>query len=60
MRRYTREPKGREVDDGDVFAINDQFNEKLFRIKVGRCELKRVQTRVEGAWFQLSALESNI
>jgi cullin-4 len=40
VRVLSKEPKGREVDDGDVFAINDLFNERLHRIKVNSIQLK--------------------
>ena len=38
-----KEPKGREVDDGDVFRFNDGFSEKLFRIKINSIQMKETE-----------------
>ena len=42
-----KEPKGRDIEDGDVFAVNEQFNERLYRIKVNSIQLK--ETKEENA-----------
>lgn len=34
IRVLRKEPKGRDVNDEDVFHFNDDFSEKLHRIKV--------------------------
>lgn len=36
----TKEPKGREVNDGDSFSFNQGFSEKLYRIKINSIQLK--------------------
>lgn len=36
----TKEPKGREVNDGDTFSFNQAFSEKLYRIKINSIQLK--------------------
>ncbi len=38
-----KEPKGREVDDKDVFSYNDEFSEKLFRIKINSIQMKETE-----------------
>lgn len=43
MRVLLKEPKGREVDDGDVFRFNDGFSEKLFRIKINSIQMKETE-----------------
>eukprot|EP00191_Tetraselmis_sp_GSL018_P019609 CAMPEP_0177587888 /NCGR_PEP_ID=MMETSP0419_2-20121207/5910_1 /TAXON_ID=582737 /ORGANISM="Tetraselmis sp., Strain GSL018" /LENGTH=773 /DNA_ID=CAMNT_0019078005 /DNA_START=166 /DNA_END=2484 /DNA_ORIENTATION=+ len=40
MRVLLKEPKGREVEDGDQFSFNTGFSEKLFRIKINSIQLK--------------------
>ena len=40
VRVLSKEPKGREVDTGDMFSVNEAFNEKLYRIKVNSIQLK--------------------
>ena len=40
VRVITKEPKGREVNDGDVFGFNKAFSEKLYRIKINSIQLK--------------------
>jgi cullin 4 len=47
VRVLVKEPKGRDVEDGDVFAVNEQFNERLYRIKVNSIQLK--ETKEENA-----------
>eukprot|EP00854_Cymbomonas_tetramitiformis_P000968 gene968-1486_t len=40
VRVLTKEPKGRNVEDSDTFIFNDDFTEKLFRIKVNQIQMK--------------------
>lgn len=40
IRVLSKEPKGRDVEDGDVFSVNEGFNERLHRIKVNSIQLK--------------------
>ena len=40
VRVLTKEPKGRDVEDGDVFRVNEGFNEKLYRVKVNSIQMK--------------------
>lgn len=40
VRVITKEPKGREVNDGDSFSFNKAFSEKLYRIKINSIQLK--------------------
>jgi cullin-4 len=35
-----KEPKGKEVEDGDVFSLNLNFEHKLYRIKINTIQLK--------------------
>ena len=43
VRVVTKEPKGREVDDGDVFHFNKDFTERLFRIKINSIQMKETE-----------------
>lgn len=36
----TKTPRGRDVDDGDKFAFNTDFTNKLFRIKINQIQMK--------------------
>eukprot|EP00245_Coleochaete_scutata_P015265 TRINITY_DN6730_c1_g2_i1.p1 TRINITY_DN6730_c1_g2~~TRINITY_DN6730_c1_g2_i1.p1 ORF type:complete len:826 (+),score=198.29 TRINITY_DN6730_c1_g2_i1:104-2581(+) len=40
VRVLQKEPKGRDVEDNDVFTFNDDFFAPLFRIKVNAIQLK--------------------
>ena len=46
-RVLTKEPKGREVDDSDVFRVNLGFSNKLFRVKINTIQLKETQEETE-------------
>ncbi len=35
-----KSPKGREVEDGDLFSFNADFVNKLFRIKINQIQMK--------------------
>ncbi|XP_037953327.1 cullin-4A [Teleopsis dalmanni] len=39
-RVITKTPKGREVEDNDVFQFNTEFTNKLFRIKINQIQMK--------------------
>ena len=43
IRVLSKTPKGKDVDDGDVFAVNDDFNERLTRIKVNSIQMKETK-----------------
>lgn len=39
-RVITKTPKGREILDGDQFDFNNEFTNKLFRIKINQIQMK--------------------
>ena len=39
-RVLTKEPKGKDVNESDVFLFNSEFTNKLFRIKINTIQLK--------------------
>ncbi|XP_063703800.1 cullin-4A [Culicoides brevitarsis] len=39
-RVLTKEPKGREVEDNDKFHFNNEFTNKLFKIKINQIQMK--------------------
>lgn len=39
-RVITKEPKGRDVENGDKFLFNNEFTNKLFRIKINQIQMK--------------------
>lgn len=43
VRVLTKEPKGRDVADSDVFHFNEGFTEKLFRIKINQIQMKETE-----------------
>eukprot|EP00873_Tetraselmis_striata_P009147 jgi/Tetstr1/429411/TSEL_019321.t1 len=43
VRVLLKEPKGRDVEDGDSFTFNAGFAEKLFRIKINNIQLKETE-----------------
>lgn len=38
-RVLTKSPKGKDVNDGDSFVVNEDFNNKLYRIKVNTIQV---------------------
>lgn len=40
LRVLTKHPKGRDVEDGDVFSFNETFTAQLFRIKINSIQMK--------------------
>jgi len=40
IRVLTKSPKGRDVEDGDVFHFNEEFKQKLYRIKINSIQMK--------------------
>eukprot|EP00252_Welwitschia_mirabilis_P026343 TRINITY_DN8630_c0_g1_i1.p1 TRINITY_DN8630_c0_g1~~TRINITY_DN8630_c0_g1_i1.p1 ORF type:complete len:804 (+),score=179.82 TRINITY_DN8630_c0_g1_i1:191-2602(+) len=40
VRVLVKQPKGRDVEDHDVFLFNEEFNAPLFRLKVNQIQLK--------------------
>lgn len=40
MRVLNKTPRGKEVDDGDAFDVNDALNEPRFRIKVNAIQMR--------------------
>jgi len=43
VRVLNKEPKGKDVNDGDVFHINSGFSEKLYRIKINSIQMKETE-----------------
>jgi cullin-4 len=39
-RVLTKNPKGKDVEEGDVFTFNKDFRHKLFRIKINQIQMK--------------------
>lgn len=39
-RVISKMPRGREIDDGDKFQFNNEFTNKLFRIKINQIQMK--------------------
>ncbi|KAG8509358.1 Cullin-4B, partial [Galemys pyrenaicus] len=39
-RVLNKNPKGRDVEDGDRFFCNDEFKHKLFKIKINQIQMK--------------------
>ena len=46
IRVLRKEPKGRDVNNEDVFHFNDDFNEKLHRIKVRTAHYSPMKVRL--------------
>ena len=46
-RVLTKTPKGREIEDDDVFTVNGSFTEKLFRVKVNSIQMKETATATD-------------
>jgi hypothetical protein len=40
QRVLQKEPKGKDVGDGDVFHLNKDFTHKLYRIRINTIQLK--------------------
>ena len=40
VRVLGKTPRGRDVEAGDMFAFNEEFNEKLFRIRINQIQSK--------------------
>jgi cullin-4 len=38
-----KDPKGRDVEDQDVFHVNDAFTEKRFRIMINSIQMKETE-----------------
>lgn len=38
-RVLTKNPKGKDVNDGDSFMVNDEFSNKLYRIKINTIQV---------------------
>lgn len=39
VRALTKEPRGKEVNDGDVFSFNADFTAQLYRIKINNIQV---------------------
>ena len=46
VRILTKSPKGKDIGDGDTFAVNDSLQEARYRIKVNTVQLKETQEEV--------------
>lgn len=40
VRVLTKEPKGRDVNDGDTFSFNAAFTAQLYRIKINSIQMR--------------------
>ena len=47
MRVLRKDPKGREVEDGDVFSFEKDFKQNLFRIKVNSIQMRETEQENE-------------
>ncbi|GAX74771.1 hypothetical protein CEUSTIGMA_g2218.t1 [Chlamydomonas eustigma] len=43
VRVLVKDPKGRDVDDKDTFSFNQDFTEKLYRIKINAIQMKETE-----------------
>lgn len=41
-RVLAKNPKGKDIEDGDNFICNDDFKHKLFRIKINQIQMKEM------------------
>ncbi|XP_054553730.1 cullin-4B-like [Talpa occidentalis] len=48
-RVLNKNPKGRDVEDGDKFFYNDEFKHKLFKIKINQIQMKETSAADIGA-----------
>lgn len=48
QRVLTKEPKSKEIENGHVFTVNDQFTSKLHRVKI-QTGMKN-QIHVSNSW----------
>ena len=46
-RVLSKTPRGREVEDDDVFVVNGSFSEKLFRVKINSIQMKETEKETE-------------
>ena len=46
-----KNPKSKDVEDGDKFSCNDDFKHKLFRIKINQIQMKETVTSIMLQWF---------
>jgi hypothetical protein len=52
-RVLTKEPKGKDVADTDTFTVNQEFTNKMFRIKFNSIQLKETFTEVEKTYEEV-------
>jgi len=45
VRVLTKHPKGRDIADSDEFSFNEEFDDKLFRIRINAIQLKETVRR---------------
>lgn len=50
-RVLTKIPKGREVEDNDKFQFNNEFTNKLFRIKINQIQMKETVSNKIRQWL---------
>lgn len=43
QRVLTKEPKSKEIENGHVFTVNDQFTSKLHRVKIQTGTITKIQ-----------------
>lgn len=46
-RVLVKEPRGRDVQDADSFSVNNEFSNKLFRIKINTIQVKETAEEVQ-------------
>lgn len=46
VRVLSKEPKGRDIMDGDRFIFNSSFENKLFRIKINQVQWKETVSNI--------------
>ena len=46
-RVLTKDPKGKEVESSDRFSVNEDFSNKLFRLKINTIQLKETEEEIE-------------
>ena len=54
-----KEPMSREVNEGDVFSVNDAFTSKLYKVKIGMVAAQvnpREEVGRRGRWWRWRAL----
>ena len=43
LRPLTKKPKGREINPGDIFFLNQSFSDERFRVKINQIQMKETK-----------------